>query len=130
LPHSTEIIAIFNGNRQRDKRAGALPGKSLVIYDPSQEMAIDVLPCEDGHAQERSLLDRVQACVEANDAFVMAYCPKNQTTISRIQSSVVHHMSLRPVVDIIVHHVANVPITEFAADDIRRLGESETVNLS
>jgi hypothetical protein len=55
----------------RDKRAGALPGKSLVIYDPSQEMAIDVLPCEDGHAQERSLLDRVQACVEANDAFVM-----------------------------------------------------------
>jgi hypothetical protein len=55
----------------RDKRAGALPGKSLVIYDPSQEMAIDVLPCEDGHAQERSLLDRVQACVEANDVFIM-----------------------------------------------------------
>lgn len=55
----------------RDKSAGALPGKSLVIYDPSQEMAINVLPCEDGHAQERSLLDRVQACVEADDVFIM-----------------------------------------------------------
>lgn len=55
----------------RDKSAGALPGKSLVIYDPSQEMAINVLPCEDGHAQERSLLDGVQSCVEARDVFIM-----------------------------------------------------------
>lgn len=36
----------------RDKGAGALPGKSLVIYDPALEMAINVLPCEDRHAQE------------------------------------------------------------------------------
>ena len=55
----------------RDKSAGALPGKSLVIYDPGLEMAIDVLPCEDGHAQERSLLDRVQDSVQAADVFVM-----------------------------------------------------------
>ncbi|MEJ2076289.1 MAG: hypothetical protein P8X79_22855, partial [Reinekea sp.] len=40
----------------RDQAAGALPGKSLVVYDPALEMAIDVFPCEDGHAQERSLL--------------------------------------------------------------------------
>jgi hypothetical protein len=55
----------------RDKSAGALPGKSLVIYDPGLEMAIDVLPCEDGHAQERLLLDRVQEHVQARDVFVM-----------------------------------------------------------
>jgi hypothetical protein len=30
-----------------------------------------VLPCEDGHAQERSLLDRVQEHVQAKDVFVM-----------------------------------------------------------
>jgi hypothetical protein len=43
----------------RSTNAGALPGKSLVIYDPKLEMAINVFPCEDGHAQERSLLGAV-----------------------------------------------------------------------
>ena len=51
--------------------AGALPGKSLVIYDPSLEMAIDVFPCEDGHAQERSLLGAVLPTIKALDVLVM-----------------------------------------------------------
>lgn len=55
----------------RDKSAGALPGKSLVIYDPAQEMAINVLPCEDGHAQERALFARLKECVQARDVFIM-----------------------------------------------------------
>jgi IS4 transposase len=55
----------------RGKGAGALPGKSLVIYDPSLEMAIDVIVCQDGHAQERSLLGQVLDRVKANDAHVM-----------------------------------------------------------
>lgn len=55
----------------RDKSAGALPGKSLVMYDPAQEMAVDVWPCEDGHAQERSLLDCLGVCVRAQDVYVM-----------------------------------------------------------
>ena len=36
--------------------AGPLPGQSLVLLDPELGLAVDVLPCEDGHAQERSLL--------------------------------------------------------------------------
>lgn len=55
----------------RDKAAGALPGKSLVVYDPALEMAIDVFPCEDGHAQERSLLPQVLDAVERDDVWVM-----------------------------------------------------------
>lgn len=55
----------------RDKAAGALPGKSLVVYDPALEMAIDVFPCEDGHAQERSLLAQVSGSVSRNDIWVM-----------------------------------------------------------
>ncbi len=35
--------------------AVALPGKSLVVLDPELRLAINVFPCEDGHAQERSL---------------------------------------------------------------------------
>ena len=50
--------------------AGPLPGKSLVVYDPSLGMAIDVFPCEDGHAQERSLLGEVLSSVEPNDLWI------------------------------------------------------------
>ena len=39
--------------------AGPLPGKSLVVYDPSLRIPIDVFLCEDGHAQKRSMLGRV-----------------------------------------------------------------------
>lgn len=55
----------------RRTRAGALPGKSLVVYDPALEMAIDVIPCEDGHAQERALLGEVLAKVCWKDLWMM-----------------------------------------------------------
>ena len=54
----------------RDTNSGALPGKSLVIFDPELDVAIDVIPCSDGHAQERSLLPQVLETVEKNDVFV------------------------------------------------------------
>jgi hypothetical protein len=37
----------------------ALPGKSLVVFDPERRLMRNVFPCEDGHAQERRLLDAV-----------------------------------------------------------------------
>ncbi len=51
--------------------AGALPGKSLVIYEPELQMATEVFPCEDGHAQERSLLSEVLPTLAARDALIM-----------------------------------------------------------
>ena len=54
----------------RSNAAGPLPGKSLVVYDPMLGMPIDVFPCEDGHAQERSLLKTVSRTIEANDVWV------------------------------------------------------------
>jgi len=50
--------------------AGPLPGKSLVVYDPSLAMAIDVFPCEDGHAQERALIGDVLSTVQRNDLWI------------------------------------------------------------
>ena len=45
--------------------AAPLPGKSLVVLDPALRLAVDIFPCQDGHAQERRLfqqvLDRGQA---------------------------------------------------------------------
>jgi IS4 transposase len=54
----------------RSLAAGALPGKSLVVYDPSLRVPIDVFPCEDGHAQERSLLADVLPTVQKGDLWV------------------------------------------------------------
>ena len=54
----------------RSLAAGALPGKSLVVLDPSLRMPIDVFPCEDGHAQERSLLPAVLATIEPLDVWI------------------------------------------------------------
>ncbi len=50
--------------------SGALPGKSLVVFDPQLDLAIDVFPCEDGHAQERSLLSKVIKTVVKDDLWV------------------------------------------------------------
>lgn len=63
----------------RSLAAGALPGKSLVVLDPSLRMPIDVFPCEDGHAQERSLLGDVLTTVEPMDLWIADrnFCTKN-----------------------------------------------------
>ena len=50
--------------------AGPLPGKSLVVYDPLLRLPIDVFPCEDGHAQERSLLKKVLRTIERDDVWI------------------------------------------------------------
>ncbi|NQU32772.1 MAG: IS4 family transposase [Bacteroidetes bacterium] len=54
----------------RGLRAGVLPGKSLVVLDPVLRLIIDAYPCEDGHAQERSLLKEVLPSIQRNDVWV------------------------------------------------------------
>jgi hypothetical protein len=54
----------------REVAAGALPGKSLVVYDPQLGIPTDVFPCEDGHAQERALLGAVLKTVPAGEAWM------------------------------------------------------------
>jgi len=41
-----------------------------VVLDPSLMLAVDVFPCEDGHAQERSLFDEVLPTVEEDDVWI------------------------------------------------------------
>lgn len=71
---------LVDGNhlRRTDRRIGELrelnvaplPGKALVVYDPQYRLAIDVLPCEDGYAQERSLLSELLETIEAHDLWI------------------------------------------------------------
>ena len=57
----------------------ALPGKSLVVYEPAPGLVTDVLPCEDGHAQERSLCGPLLKTVEAGELWIedRNFCTRN-----------------------------------------------------
>jgi hypothetical protein len=73
-------IRILDGNcieasekrlRVHQNVSGApLPGKSLVVLDPQRRLLVDVFPCEDGHAQERSLLDQVIPTIQAGELWL------------------------------------------------------------
>ena len=71
---------IVDGNhlRRTDRRIGELremnvaplPGQALVVFDPQDRLVVDVLPCEDGHASERSLLPELLETVERKDLWI------------------------------------------------------------
>ncbi len=54
----------------RECSAGPLPGQSLVVLEPDVMLATHMLPCEDGHAQERSLTKEILGLVEAGDCWI------------------------------------------------------------
>lgn len=54
----------------RTTGSAPLPGQSLVILDPELRLIVDVIPCEDGHAQERSLTDAILASVRPRDLWI------------------------------------------------------------
>jgi hypothetical protein len=54
----------------RKTAAGALPGKSLAVLSADHRLIVDVFPCEDGHTQERALLDQVIPTVVAGDLWI------------------------------------------------------------
>lgn len=54
----------------RNTAAGALPGQSLVLLDPLRMVIDEVVLCEDGHAQERSLLNRVVPLLAQRDLLI------------------------------------------------------------
>jgi hypothetical protein len=63
----------------RETTAGALPGKSSVVFDPETELAIDVFPCEDAYTQERALLGEVLKTVQPTDLWIADcnFCVQN-----------------------------------------------------
>jgi IS4 transposase len=54
----------------REVQGSALPGKSLVVYEPAHGVGCDVFPCEDGHAQARSMVGLVLETVHAGDLWI------------------------------------------------------------
>jgi IS4 transposase len=54
----------------RRLRAAVLPGQALVVLDPALMLIVDVLPWEDAHAQERSLLEQILPKVQPRDLWI------------------------------------------------------------
>ena len=73
-------VKYLDGNhlRRTDRRIGELreingaplPGQALVVLDPQYMLATDVIPCEDGHAQERSLLPEILETVQRGEVWI------------------------------------------------------------
>jgi hypothetical protein len=53
----------------RSTLSGALPGKSLAIYEPVSGLVLDIILEENAHTQERALLDQV--VVEPGQLWIM-----------------------------------------------------------
>jgi hypothetical protein len=54
----------------RDNSAAPLPGKSLCVFQPTYQLVTNIVLCEDGHAQERSLVDPILDLVEKDTLWV------------------------------------------------------------
>ena len=54
----------------RNTAAGALPGQALALLDPQRMVIDEVVLCEDGHAQERSLLNYVLPLLAKYDLLI------------------------------------------------------------
>lgn len=54
----------------RSSSARPLPGQALVVLEPELMLMTDVFPCEDAHAQERSLFSQVLETVQAKDVWI------------------------------------------------------------
>jgi hypothetical protein len=73
-------VLIIDGNKfsgtehrlkeTREHQALPLPGQALAILEPQSRMFVDIIPCEDGHAQERSLFSQLEPLIEEKDLWI------------------------------------------------------------
>lgn len=61
----------------RGSVAGPLPGHLLAVFEPALGLVRAVVPCEDGHAQERLILPQVLPMVSPGDCWI---CDRNFCT--------------------------------------------------
>jgi hypothetical protein len=63
----------------RTKNVAPLPGHALVVLDPALMLAVDVFPCTDGHASERTLLPELLQTLQPKDLLLADrnFCTSN-----------------------------------------------------
>jgi len=101
----------------RDLGAAGLPGKVLATYEPASGLILGVVPEEDGHAQERALLDRIE--VAAGQLLIMDrnFCVRS--FLFRIQRAGAFFLVRR--------HAQNLPYRELGPPAVVGRGATGTV---
>ena len=65
LPASEKRLAPLRGFR-----GAALPGQSLVVYDPDSGLVTNLLACEDAHASERAVVEPLLDSAQPGDLWI------------------------------------------------------------
>ena len=99
----------------RGSIAGPLPGHALVVLDPELMLATHMIPCEDGHAQERSLFSAILELVMANDVWV---ADRNFCTFGLLCG-----IATKSAFYVIRHHAGMKFVSE---STLRRCGRTDT----
>jgi hypothetical protein len=99
----------------RECSAGPLPGQALVVLEPEVMLATHMIPCEDAHAQERSMTQEVLALVEAGDCWI---ADRNFCTFTLLNG-----IATRQAFFAIRHHAK---LRILSSGTLRRRGRTET----
>ena len=100
-------------------KAGPLPGHSLVVLDPELMLATNMIPCEDGHAQERSLSSEILKLVRERDVWI---ADRNFCT-----TALLFGIATRDAFFVIRHH-ANMTLEPLSP--LKKHGQTETGEVS
>lgn len=109
LAATTRRLGVLRGSI-----AGPLPGHSLVVLDPALMLATHMIPCEDGHAQERSLTAEILDLVEANDVWI---ADRNFCTTGLL-------FGIATGAFFVIRHHANLTLT--SSGTLRRRGRTDS----
>jgi IS4 transposase len=111
LPASEKRLAPL-----RSFRGAALPGHTLVVYDPDLDLVLDVVPCEDAYTQERTLVSSLLVGAEPGELWM---ADRNFSTKAIL--SAWHQQGVAFVVREHGSQPCPTPVGE-----LRRIGQSET----
>jgi hypothetical protein len=89
----------------RNVSGAALPGKSLVVFDPERRLMRNGFPCEDGHAQERRVREAVVPTLGAGELWI---ADRNFCTVGFLDP--LHHHGAYAL----IRRHRNLPLTEEA----------------
>ena len=74
LPASEKRLASLRGFPVepclRFDRGAALPGQSLVVYDPDSGLVTDLVTCEDAHASERTAVEPLLGSAQPGEVWI------------------------------------------------------------
>jgi len=99
----------------RDCKAAPLPAQGLVVLDPALMLTTHMIPCEDAHSQERSMLDQVLSLVQPRDFWI---ADRNFCTLGFL-----YGVQQRGGFYGIRHHAGMLAAR---SGDLRRVGRSDT----